>query len=954
MAKHPLLKKATAGGWNIADPNGGASGEGKTREGLNAVLKQCQADISKIRMAKWKVTLTDGKNERTEEVGGESYKGAEKAVQRKMKPGETIKSMTVAAALPEEHQEQLLEHYQNVEPQDIAQEEVFPEARKYQDWVLKQKEAGVAKNADEDNPMCICGHPFYEHNEQGYCDVCDPNSSTRGPEKCGGFTPLNEPLADVHLGARNPQEYQAAARELIAMFGNQPPEDWQSPAQDWAAATGLDADYVYDAVLKELERRKMGAGDTQECCGAFKPRHKENCKVYNENFDKTIQQLKGLKKGSYLAIAEAKEAYQKGLKEGRFIETAEGIRDTKDGSFLPWLRPDARVAQLREMSTSLKMAADELEKSAAPAWEVGDEVKANMGHGQFFRGEIESINGDQAVVVHGKLKKTVPLAHLEEAHPVQFIPAETKSEPMGSMKPDDYCQACGNEVANRECAHGLLCDNCDAEIHGAVGAPCDSEDQVIYKKDFIVPDSELGGLRAPRKKGAAPKRFPEETKYPDTADGAIQALKELSVLNCEGCTARPDPSVRGVWEVKNPKGQRAIVYLAGYPDPMGNTRISNDFEVEDSWEEEPVGKRVLRKWHHDQKMKKQKEEDKKMREKLHEEFLQRNIQQTSIASATGTAPAMEPIERNHLHNWRGGAEVCPGCGAQRCKGRGVHTGFRCTKEAMENGFCGVHQHQSVGDHTSALKLNLTSKLLQKQAGGQDFWVIEKGKNAQEAYRTASDKAAAEYGHQEGYSGHINSTHRLVMITPPKGIQPKDYASLVASYYPEYDYKTNTEKWPKTVGVNKDVEQKPGTKCQHCKKGMLTLETKEDTYTPSTHALKLAYTHTYEQANSIMDMLRAGVRGADFALFGSLRKKEKSEHDIDIKVIPQKGFSFELIFRAMMALGLNQSYNEFGALPGWDMVGFEGPDKMRVELWFPEGVLGPDEGPYAFSQFRFNR
>ena len=48
-------------------------------------------------------------------------------------------------------------------------------------------------------------------------------------------------------------------------------------------------------------------------------------------------------------------------------------------------------------------------------------------------------------------------------------------------------------------------------------------------------------------------------------------------------TARPDPTVYGVWEVKHPKnddGHRSIVYLAGYKDPWGKTREHNDWETD--------------------------------------------------------------------------------------------------------------------------------------------------------------------------------------------------------------------------------------------------------------------------------------------------------------------------------------------------------------------------------------
>lgn len=32
--------------------------------------------------------------------------------------------------------------------------------------------------------------------------------------------------------------------------------------------------------------------------------------------------------------------------------------------------------------------------------------------------------------------------------------------------PDDLCEACGKEVAEMECAHGILCSSCAKQIHG--------------------------------------------------------------------------------------------------------------------------------------------------------------------------------------------------------------------------------------------------------------------------------------------------------------------------------------------------------------------------------------------------------------------------------------------------------------------------------------------------------
>ncbi len=84
-------------------------------------------------------------------------------------------------------------------------------------------------------------------------------------------------------------------------------------------------------------------------------------------------------------------------------------------------------------------------------------------------------------------------------------------------------------------------------------------------------------------KTSAKKPLPPEKKYPDSAEGAIACLTELSTYKTKGATVRPDPSVQGVWQVTMPaeQGRRAIVYLAGYRDPWGKVRPNNDFESED-------------------------------------------------------------------------------------------------------------------------------------------------------------------------------------------------------------------------------------------------------------------------------------------------------------------------------------------------------------------------------------
>jgi hypothetical protein len=77
-----------------------------------------------------------------------------------------------------------------------------------------------------------------------------------------------------------------------------------------------------------------------------------------------------------------------------------------------------------------------------------------------------------------------------------------------------------------------------------------------------------------------------DTVYPDTKEGVIDCLKEMSNLTANDFKhARyiPDPEVQGVWKVDcsatvKHEDHTLIVYLAGYPNPWGNIRKMNDFE----------------------------------------------------------------------------------------------------------------------------------------------------------------------------------------------------------------------------------------------------------------------------------------------------------------------------------------------------------------------------------------
>lgn len=71
------------------------------------------------------------------------------------------------------------------------------------------------------------------------------------------------------------------------------------------------------------------------------------------------------------------------------------------------------------------------------------------------------------------------------------------------------------------------------------------------------------------------------TIYPDTAAGAAKALLEMSTIDLSNAVYTPDPHVAGVWLVQTAT-DRAVVYLAGYPDPWRQVRTENDFEAQDA------------------------------------------------------------------------------------------------------------------------------------------------------------------------------------------------------------------------------------------------------------------------------------------------------------------------------------------------------------------------------------
>jgi hypothetical protein len=59
-------------------------------------------------------------------------------------------------------------------------------------------------------------------------------------------------------------------------------------------------------------------------------------------------------------------------------------------------------------------------------------------------------------------------------------------------------------------------------------------------------------------------------------------------------------------------------------------------------------------------------------------------------------------------------------------------------------------------------------------GGETFYTIDNGKNAQEAFNNAVNQALYDYGHA-GYTGTIAEKNSFVVIDVPEGMEPRDYA-----------------------------------------------------------------------------------------------------------------------------------------------------------------------------------
>jgi hypothetical protein len=74
-------------------------------------------------------------------------------------------------------------------------------------------------------------------------------------------------------------------------------------------------------------------------------------------------------------------------------------------------------------------------------------------------------------------------------------------------------------------------------------------------------------------------------------------------------------------------------------------------------------------------------------------------------------------------------------------------------------------------------------------GACTFRRVGYGKTAQEAFCSAVQDANMEVGHQDGYSGDINSKHGFIVLDIPEGVNLRDFI-----YDMEDDHDEIRSKW----------------------------------------------------------------------------------------------------------------------------------------------------------------
>lgn len=484
MAKHPLLQKKAGSGWNLCDPNGGVSGEGKTRDGLNKVLEQSKAGTGAMRLAAWKVTIRDGKgNTRTVHTTAETYKGAEKSVSRQLKPGEMIQGATVASKLAT-----------RIDPKEV------------ENWIKRlMKNKGMTRAQAEDEVGKVLLEEREERRQQDvglvlqYIKMNGPSTTQR---------------IALGLGMTHEQAYGIlkGLQETGILSINK--MRWNLKVM---AAKKVDPKKALDT-HPELPANDL---DNPLCiCGRRFYDHEEDARVYQDASQNVI-----LCDG-FMPVEGGDTSVHIGAADNFYAYECQGCQFAGDFE-----------------------AAEKHEK------ESGHKTKRRVYDGTRYK-------QSGGIVYRRPVKQ--PLTEMERPH-------------HGAV-----CGECGRTVTEAEYSSGesKCCnyDVCSEEEYDSYPRK-DASAKTALKLDPKWVHEETERLKHKIKEKMLSKGQRQvEKQYPDSAAGAIECLAYLSAFDTKGATARPDPSVEGVWMVTMKSGEQAIVYLKGYKDPLHKIRETNDFE----------------------------------------------------------------------------------------------------------------------------------------------------------------------------------------------------------------------------------------------------------------------------------------------------------------------------------------------------------------------------------------
>ncbi len=168
---------------------------------------------------------------------------------------------------------------------------------------------------------------------------------------------------------------------------------------------------------------------------------------------------------------------------------------------------------------------------------------------------------------------------VKSSNPTRELEKVVVYETLTKFGPDVQYETLGRHMPKirRACKGDILA----AFEHNKLEGVLDDMGYFGPKSDQMRPGDEYYASAKKAVRPGGPRRSrPEPKKYPDTLEGAKAYLKDECTIDFTGGTGRPDPQVQGVWEVWSKNGDRAIVYLAGYKEPVGGIRPTNDFEVE--------------------------------------------------------------------------------------------------------------------------------------------------------------------------------------------------------------------------------------------------------------------------------------------------------------------------------------------------------------------------------------